>query len=71
MAALQLPGAGRPEALARVVEVPGVEIDDLRTLDRDDAADLPGLDRPGVAGPDGHDVPMIKVRPSVSFAMRS
>src|ERR671912_2099446 len=32
--ALHLPGAGCPEALPGVVQVPGVEIDDLRTLDR-------------------------------------
>ena len=71
VAAFQLPGAGCPEALSRVVQVPGIEIDDLRPLDRNDATDLPGPHRPGVPGPDRHDVAVSNIRPSVSFAIRS
>ena len=71
VAALQLPGAGRPEALSWVVQVPGVEIDDLRPLNRHHAADLSGSHRPGITTANGHNVLMRQLRPSVSFAIRS
>jgi hypothetical protein len=54
----QLLGAGGPEALPWVVQVPRVEIDDLRSFDGDDAAYLPRLHRPGVAGADGDGMTM-------------
>src|SRR5205823_3882105 len=51
-------GAGRPEPLARVVQVPGVEVADLRALERHDPAELPGPQRPGPTGPNGHHDPL-------------
>ena len=41
-----------PEALARVVEVPGVEVRHLGTLDGDDPAQLAGADGPRASRPD-------------------
>ena len=41
-----------PEALARVVEVPGVEVRHLGTLDGDDPAELAGADGPRAPRPD-------------------
>ena len=43
-----------PEALARVVEVPGVEVGHLGPLDGDDPAQLAGADGPRAPRPDGH-----------------
>src|SRR5215212_5732568 len=58
VSALELTGARRPEALTRILQIPGVEIDDLRPLDRNYATDLPGSHRPGVTSPNWHNVLM-------------
>ncbi len=50
---VQLARARGPEALARVVQVPDVEVADLGALRGRDAADVAGGDRPGAAGADG------------------
>jgi hypothetical protein len=52
MSAVQLLRPGCPEPLARVVEIPGVEVDHLRPLNRDDSTDLPGHDGPRMARSD-------------------
>src|SRR5439155_12190113 len=50
------PRARGPEALARVVQVPQVQIADLRAFDRDYAHHRARLDRPRIAAADRHDV---------------
>src|SRR6266851_803971 len=52
---LELAGARGPQSLARIVEVPQVEIADLRALDRDDAKDVTRRYLPGPAGADRDD----------------
>src|SRR5438128_391587 len=54
--ALQLPRARGPEALARVVEVPEVQVAHLRSLDRHYAHHRSRLHGPRVATADGDDV---------------
>ena len=56
MRSLQLPSSRGPEALARVVQVPEIQVTDLRPLDRDQAHHGARLDRPCVSAPDWHDV---------------
>src|SRR5712691_10662281 len=58
MRALQLPGARGPEALAWIVEVPEVQVADLRSLDRHDAHHRACFHGPRVAAADGDDVLM-------------
>src|SRR5688572_9175167 len=53
--ALQLLCPRRPEALARIVEIPRVEVDYLRSLYRNDATDLAGHDGQGVPRSHGED----------------
>src|SRR5712691_3530675 len=53
--ALELTRARRPEALARVVKVPRVEVADLRPLEGHDATEPALADGPRPAGPDGND----------------
>lgn len=55
MRCVQLPGARGPEALARVVEVPNVEVADLWAVGCGDAAEVAGGNFPGAAGSDGED----------------
>lgn len=55
MRCVQLAGAGGPEAFARVVRVPDVEVADLGAFGRGDAADVAGGDFPSAAGADGED----------------
>lgn len=50
---MQLPCPRRPEALARVVQVPDVEVAHLGAFGRGDADDVAGGDGPGAAGADG------------------
>jgi len=52
MRAVQLFRASRPETFARVVEVPSVEVNDLRPFDGDDPANLTCQRWPGFAGTD-------------------
>src|SRR6267154_1502481 len=52
---LELAGARRPQSLARIVEVPQVEVADLRALDRDNAKDVARRHLPGPAGADRDD----------------
>src|SRR5580704_71746 len=52
---LELAGARSPQPLARIVEIPQVEIADLRALDRDDAKDMARRHFPGPAGADRDD----------------
>src|SRR5882757_19662 len=52
---LELAGARRPQSLARIVEVPQVEIADLRPFDRDNAKDVTCRHFPGPAGADRDD----------------
>jgi hypothetical protein len=55
--AVELPRPRRPEALSRVVEVPAVEVGDLRPLDDRDPANLARVDGPGFPRADGNDEP--------------
>jgi hypothetical protein len=55
---VQLSRARRPEALARIGQVPDVEIRDLRALDGDDPEELAGAHRPCVAGASRDDEPL-------------
>ncbi|MCY1202475.1 hypothetical protein D9M72_139630 [compost metagenome] len=53
---LELPRAGSPHALARIVQVPHIEVRHLRAFQRDDAENMAGGNLPGVAAADGNDV---------------
>jgi len=55
MRAVQLLRASRPETFAQVVEVPCVEVNDLRPFDGDDPANLTRGHLPGFAGTDRYD----------------
>jgi len=50
MAALQLPSSRSPEAFARVLEVPEVEVTNLRSFRCGETKDVPGRNAPSVAG---------------------
>ncbi|MNF82129.1 hypothetical protein D3C84_644280 [compost metagenome] len=52
--ALQLPGPRRPQAFARIVGVPHIEVPHLRPDRRGDAKHMPGRDRPGTTGANRH-----------------
>src|SRR6266851_54225 len=52
---LELAGARGPQPLARIVEIPQVEVADLRSLDRDDAKDVARRHFPGPASTDRDD----------------
>jgi hypothetical protein len=49
MRAVQLLCASRPETFSRVVQVPRIEVDDLRPFDGDDPANLASEHWPGFA----------------------
>lgn len=55
MRCVQLPGAGGPEALARVVEIPDVEVAYLGAFGRGEAAEVARGYFPGAAGANGED----------------
>src|SRR5262249_50013754 len=63
MRAVQLLRASRPETFARVVEVPCVEVNDLRPFDGDDPANLTCEHRPGFAGTDRNDEAINELAP--------
>src|SRR5205823_340975 len=54
--ALDLAAASRPEALARILQIPEVEVTDLGSLDRHQPRHLAGAQGPGVAAADGDDL---------------
>ena len=62
--ALDLPRPRRPEPLARIVEVPQVEVAHLRAFDRQQADDGAGSHGPRVAAPDRHRVRMRQAAPA-------
>jgi hypothetical protein len=64
MRLMELAGARRPEALARVGEIPHVQVGHLRPLDGDDAEDLARAHRPRAARPAGDDEPVDQGAPS-------
>tara|TARA_R110002003_G_scaffold1035_12_gene22157 strand:+ start:16907 stop:17284 length:378 start_codon:yes stop_codon:yes gene_type:complete len=53
MTALQLPGAGSPKALARIVPVPDIQVADLRARGGRETEQLAGGHAPGFAGARG------------------
>ncbi len=55
MSCVKLPGARGPEALARVVKIPDVEVADLWAFGRGNAAEVACGNFPGAAGADGED----------------
>jgi hypothetical protein len=52
---MELLGAGRPEPFSGIVKAPGVEVGHLWPFHHNDAAYLPGAERPGFTRADWND----------------